>query len=348
MFRSHWFLPSCKNHFRIYLKILMLIPMLGFSPQATLRALAQAVPGSPSAQTSAEPQGANPAVAVKPDDVVLAVGDVKMTAKEFEALTSNLPPEVANALPSLGKKGFAERYANLLGLAKEGEKLKVDQSEIFLRLMSFQRMMLLAQLTVNELVSTMGEVSAAEISSYYTAHQSDFQQAKVRGIYIPFSAEEQSEKAAAPGDPKSKQAPLSEAQARAKAEALRDRIRAGEDMATLAKKESEHPTAPKGGDFGFVRRNQLSPQIDKVIFSLEPKQVSSPVRDRFGYFILQVEEKRAQPLEDARGVIENELRQQKLGGALGKVQAEYPAKLNPDYFNEPAPAFPSMPAPPGK
>ena len=277
-----------------------------------------------------------PALAVKPDDVVLTVGDVKMTAEEFEALTKTLPPEVANAMPSLGKRGFAERYANLLGLAKEGEKLKVDQSETFRQMMSFQRLMLLAQLTVNQLFTNIGEVSPEEISFYYTAHQSDFQQAKVRGIYVTFSAEAQSEKAggpvAAPGDrTKSKQAPappgksgLTEAEARAKAEALRDRIRAGEDMATLAKKESEHPTAPQGGDFGYVRRNQLSPQLDNAIFSLELNQVSPPVRDRFGYFIFRVEEKRAQPLDEAKAGIENSLRQQKLGEALAKVQAEYP------------------------
>src|ERR1035437_8384691 len=103
MLRSHWFLPSRKIHFRIYPKILILITMLGFAPQSTLRALGQAVPGSPSAQAAAEPQAATPAVpaaglAVKPDEVVLTVGDVKITAEEFEALTRTLPPEVANAL----------------------------------------------------------------------------------------------------------------------------------------------------------------------------------------------------------------------------------------------------------
>jgi hypothetical protein len=338
------FSPLRQTHIRNYLKSLMLVTIIGFAPQAALRALAQAAPESRSAQTAAPSQGATPVPsAVKPDDVVLSVGNFKMTAKEFETLTANLPPDVASALPSLGKRGFAERYANMLGLAQEGEKLKVDQSENFRAILAFQRMMLLAQITINQLATSVGDPSPEEVSSFYKAHESEFQQVKVRGIFVSFAPEGQGPaKQPAPG-----KTALTEAQAKAKAEGLRDRIRGGEDMAALAKKESEHSTAAQGGDFGYVRHNQYPAPIDSAIFSLDLSKVSDPVRDRFGYYIFRVEEKRVQPLGEEKQTIENGLRQQKLGETLGKVQAEFPANLNSQYFGEPAQA-PSMLGTPSK
>ncbi len=302
-----------------------------------------------------QPETASPGTAaqapVGPNDVVLTVGDEKITAAEFEKLIKTLPPDAAGALAAMGKKGFAERYANLLSLSKEGEKRKVDQNETFQQMVKFQRLMLLAQFTVNEIATNSGEVSADEVNYYYTAHLADFQQVKLRGIYIPFedpAATAKDSPAAKPGSsppPAAKGAKpkLTETEARTKANALRLRIQGGESMATLAKKESDHATASNGGDFGFVRRNQFTPQIDNVIFALEKDQVSVPVKDRFGYFIFQVDDKRTQPLEETKMIIENGLRQQKVGEVLSKVQEQYKTEYNQRYFVENAPANPVIP-----
>ena len=140
---------------------------------------------------------------------------------------------------------------------------------------------------------------------------------------------------------------LTEAAARAKAESLRSRIQGGEAIADLAKAESEHPTSSNGGDFGYVKRNQFPPQVDSAIFALQPKQVTEPLRDRFGFFIFQLEGKRVQPLEEARSGIENNLRQQALVELLNRMKTTYPVTLNPLYFPEAAPALPgATPAPP--
>jgi len=282
---------------------------------------------------------------VGPDEVVLTVGDTKITAREFEELTQGLPPEVAGAVASMGKRGFAERYANLLSLAKEGEKRKLDQGDRFRQMMAFQRLMVLAQMTINQLGSAAGTVSAEEINRYYTAHQTDFQQIKVRGIYISFTTQAGSGGAAKPGEKQK----LTEAEARSKAEDLRRRIQGGESIMELAKKESEYPNAAQGGDFGFVRRNQFPQPIDSAIFALEKTQISPVIRDRFGFYIFQAEDKRSQPLEEAKPVIENGLRQQKMSDAMTNLQTQNPVVYNPKYFGEPAPPPPpSLPAVPEK
>ena len=348
MLRSYQLFHDPKICSRICAGILVVGALACLAPPSILRGQAVPEPGpSQSAQPtqSASPTAPAAPATLSPDDVALTVGDQKITAKEFEAVINNLPPEVASALPALGKRGFAERYANLLGLAKEGEKLKIDQGENFRQMAAFQRMMLLAQLTLGQMSETVGAVSPEEVSYYYTAHQLDFQQIKLRGIYIPFGTEAEAAAKPKPGSPAVKPK-LTEAEARAKADALRTRINGGEDMAALAKKESTHASAPKGGDFGFVRHGQFTPQIDNVIFGLEMNQVSVPVRDRFGFFIFRVEEKRTQPLEEAKALIEPGLRQQKIGDSLTKVQTEYPATLDPRYFGPPAPANPPMPPAP--
>ena len=137
---------------------------------------------------------------------------------------------------------------------------------------------------------------------------------------------------------------MTEPKAKAKAESLRTRIQAGEDMAKLAQTESEHPSSEKGGDFGYVSRKQFAPEIEDLIFSIPVNQISAPVRDRFGFFLFQVESRRVQPVEEATPLIENNLRQQRLSATLTKLQDDYPVTLNPRYFTEPSP--PPMGFPP--
>ncbi|OFV96238.1 MAG: hypothetical protein A3H28_10230 [Acidobacteria bacterium RIFCSPLOWO2_02_FULL_61_28] len=280
---------------------------------------------------------------VAPTDVVLTVGNVKLTAAEIEQLIRYLPPQFAGAVGALGKRGFADQYANLLGLAQEGQKLKIDQREDFRHMVEFQRTLMLAQTTLNELATAPGAVTADDINAYHASHSSEFEEAKLRGIYIPFDTEPGAAgQAANAGKPK-----LTEAAARAKAESLRSRIQGGADIAELAKTESEHPSSANGGDFGYVKRNQFAPEIDRAVFALEPKQVSAPLRDRFGFFIFQLEGKRVQPLAEAQPAIENNLRQQKLVELLNRMKTTYPVVMDPRYFPETAPTLPgATPVPP--
>lgn len=87
------------------------------------------------------------------------------------------------------------------------------------------------------------------------------------------------------------------AEIRTKAEALRERLAAGEDFAALAKEHSEDPgTKEAGGDLGFFTRGQMTPAFEEAAFALEPGTLSEPVRSEFGYHLIRVEERR--PAED--------------------------------------------------
>ena len=275
---------------------------------------------------------------VGPGDVVLTVGDRKITLEEFEKITESLPPQFAGALSQLGKRGFADQFGNLLALSLEGEKLQIADREGFRQMLDFQRMLLLAQTTVNELAGPQVPVSEPDVQSAYDAHQEELQEVHLRGIYIPFDPEPEEVEGQAPPEPANPEAgTVSEADALAKADALRARIQGGADIAELARTESEHPTSSSGGDFGFVKRGQFAPEIDNAIFSLEPSQITAPLRDRFGYFIFRLEGKRTAPLDQVRQIIENSLRQQRMMDLFARMKSAYPVTLNPGYFPEEEP-----------
>jgi len=303
-----------------------------------------AASGAPAAAPATTPANAAP---VGPDEVVLTVGDVKVTAAEFEKVLLALPPQFGGTVNSMGKRGFAEQYANLRGLAMEGEKRQIDQSENFQQMMAFQRILQLAQVTLNQLATAGTVIQTGEVTEYYESHQAEFEQLKLRGIFISFQSG--AVPAGSPpqsgggqvGSPKPQR---TEAEARAKAESLMNRIRAGEEMATMARTDSDHASFAKSGDFGFVGRSQFTPEIANAVFALEPDLVSEPLRDPGGFFLFRVEEKRVQPLEEAQASIRSNLRQQKLGNVLAKVRSDYPITFNPRYFSESAPAGAVSPA----
>ena len=78
---------------------------------------------------------------------------------------------------------------------------------------------------------------------------------------------------------------------RPQAEAVLERIRAGENFAALAKEYSQDPgSAPQGGDLGFFGRGTMVPAFEDVAFGLKVGEVSDLVQSQFGFHIIRVEE----------------------------------------------------------
>src|SRR5699024_2344332 len=68
--------------------------------------------------------------------------------------------------------------------------------------------------------------------------------------------------------------------ARERLEQLRQRINHGEDFAELARSYSEDPSAPQGGDLGWLSPGETVPAFEHAMDALGIEEVSSPVRDR--------------------------------------------------------------------
>ncbi|MEZ4682127.1 MAG: peptidylprolyl isomerase [Caldilineaceae bacterium] len=83
-----------------------------------------------------------------------------------------------------------------------------------------------------------------------------------------------------------------DAEARAFAEELRQRILAGEDFATLAEQYSDDTgSGANGGDLGWFGHGAMVSQFDEAAFNLEIGEISEPIKTQFGYHIIEVLEK---------------------------------------------------------
>jgi peptidyl-prolyl cis-trans isomerase SurA len=74
---------------------------------------------------------------------------------------------------------------------------------------------------------------------------------------------------------------------------IRNRILAGEDFATLAKKYSEDPSViSNGGEMGWSGRGRMVPEYEAMAFKLKPGEISMPFKSPFGIHIMQLIERR--------------------------------------------------------
>ena len=62
--------------------------------------------------------------------------------------------------------------------------------------------------------------------------------------------------------------------------------RGGANFPALARTFSQGPSAAEGGDLGWVTREDLDEQIERVVSQMQPGQVSDAIRAQGGYFIL--------------------------------------------------------------
>ncbi len=78
--------------------------------------------------------------------------------------------------------------------------------------------------------------------------------------------------------------------ARAKADSLLVEIRKGGDFELIAKRESMDPgSKAQGGDLGWNRRGAMVPEFERMMFALQPGQVSPVIETPFGYHIIRVD-----------------------------------------------------------
>lgn len=115
--------------------------------------------------------------------------------------------------------------------------------------------------------------------------------------------------------------------ARVKAVALAEEAKKpGVDFIELAKKKSEGPSAADGGDLGFFKRGVMVPEFERAAFTLPVGGVSQPIRTKFGWHIIKVDERRAleaRPFEE----VKEQLREKLLRGQLEKFTDQYVQEL---------------------
>ncbi len=264
--------------------------------------------------------------ALSPDTVVATFDDGKtLTAGELNSFMAAMPPNMAEAARH-DRRGFVQQFALMHHLSEMAEKAKLDQQSPTREALAFNRMYLLMNAQLHDVLAAI-DVPPAEVQSFYNANQDRFKQVRVKAIYIPYST---STSAAPANQPK----PLTEAEAQAKIAKLRADIAGGADFVKLVKENSGDTTsAAKDGDFGTMRSTDKLPDpIRTAIFALKVGEVSQPVKQPNGFYLFRAEEVAAQPLAEVHDEILNELKQAHFKRWMDEINRSLNLKVQNEAF----------------
>lgn len=84
-----------------------------------------------------------------------------------------------------------------------------------------------------------------------------------------------------------------------------ERLGRGSDFAELAQEKSTGPSGARGGDLGYFPKGQMVPKFDEAVFKLSKGEISEPVKTRFGWHVIKVEDKRQSKAPDFADVKDN-------------------------------------------
>jgi len=325
---------------RTLLIIAPVVCLLAQTPPAAPPASAPAAPAAtPKPFTPVPPGMLSPAPAppkpatVPPDRVVLKVGDVSLTAAQFDEIIGTLPERNQVMFRGAGRKQLADNLVMLYTLAAEGRRRKLDQTLAY----TLKADQALAGMAA-EAVRADVKVDEADARKYYNDSLKNYEEVTARRILIRFKG------APTPLKPGAKE--LTDEEALAKATDLRKRILAGEDFANLAKAESDDTSASNGGLLPPFPKGRMGPSFDDAAFALKPGEVSEPVKTPAGYQLIKVEKHATKTFEDVRPQIEKALVPQKAQKVMEEMSKG--AFYDPEFFAPPKPAVPPMPGlPPG-
>ncbi|MFA5500796.1 MAG: peptidylprolyl isomerase, partial [Candidatus Omnitrophota bacterium] len=76
------------------------------------------------------------------------------------------------------------------------------------------------------------------------------------------------------------------------------RIKEGCDFGGLAKEYSEGPSVEDGGIMGYVKRGDLMPQIEEIVFNLKDGESTEIIQSTLGYHIFKVEQRKLRRIKE--------------------------------------------------
>jgi parvulin-like peptidyl-prolyl isomerase len=316
---------------------LLMVGFIGAQAQTPAPAQApqpvQVAPGTPrikAPEGAPETPVAIPPAPVAPDTVVAEVDGKKITAAEMDKIIDAFPPANQQALrarPQILSQVFMMRK-----LEEDAEKAGVDKQSPYKEQLEINRLQVLATAEMTQVGNTI-PLSEDEKMKYYKDNPAKFKEVKVRVIYVAFNPNPTKP----PAD--GKKLPT-EAEAKAKIEDLAKQIQGGADFGKLARENSDdQASAAKDGDYGTIKSDSPYPQtIKNAVFGLKQGELSAPLREPSGFYLMRAEEISQEPYNDVQVQVIQGARQAKFQEWMKNLQAQYNVKIeDPAYFT-PRPA----------
>ncbi|HEY2845133.1 MAG TPA: peptidylprolyl isomerase [Bryobacteraceae bacterium] len=280
------------------------------------------------------------APAVDPAKVVATIAGKDVTAGEVEKMLSAFSPQDVQAFQA-NPQFILSQYFMFIHLAEEGEKAKLLEKSPYKEQFALVQTQLLRNARLNEENNNF-PVPPDAIDGYYKQHSAQFEQAKIKVIYVAYSGQVASNgtgvdalKAAAQGAVAAAQAKRSEPEARVLADDIVKQLKGGADFGKLVDKYSEEPVSKAAaGDFGVIKASSEYPaELKASVFALKAGEISAPIRQPAGYYIIRLEEHGLQPIDEVREPIVQVLRNDHMNQWMKDMGTTYAAVIkDADYL----------------
>lgn len=218
------------------------------------------------------------------DPVVARVNGMDIRESDLAMAEDDLGVELQQLPPEHRREQLISYVADVMLAAQAAEARNLQKTDDFKQREAFFRRKLLMGLMLQDHARSV--VSDEALRKVYDEQIKPMGAAEeVRARHILFRADPKDEKA--------------QAEAQARARAALERIKKGEDFATVATELTEDPSGKEnGGDLEYFTKDQMVPEFANVAFQMYPGQVSNPVRTQFGWHIIKLEDRRNRPVPE--------------------------------------------------
>ncbi len=231
------------------------------------------------------------------------VGDFVLREADLDRILASQPPAVQKRFQDDPQqrgnliREILMKKAIVIKARKEGFDRKPEIKEQ----LSYVYDNFISQEYLAKVVTAGVAVSDDDLKKYYREHEQEFllpEEIKVRHILIVSLKEAK---------------PEEREKARARAEAVLQRLNRGEDFAKLAGELSEDQiSASKGGELAPITLGKTnSEEFEKAAFALKNGEISGIVATSYGFHIIKMDEhqeKRTAPFAEARDYISGKLK----------------------------------------
>jgi peptidyl-prolyl cis-trans isomerase C len=203
------------------------------------------------------------------DPVVARVNGVEIKESDFEFAASDLGVRLTNIPPEDRRKVLLQYLVENALMASAGESDGLDKADDFPDRLRYHKRRALRDAYYDvKIYDAVTEADAKKVYEEKIGQAKPEQEIHARHILVETEDE---------------------------AKEVAERLKKGEDFATLANEKSKDP-GTEGGDLGFFTRGRMVKPFEDAAFALDVGEVSEPVETPFGWHIIKVEEKRDQPL----------------------------------------------------
>lgn len=233
------------------------------------------------------------------EKVLATAGGQNITQKELDFMKKSLAPNVlAQFQGEEGEHYLIQELVNQKLMAIEYEKELENDADFNFELEQMKENFI-NQYAINKIMQE-ATVTDEEVEKFYKDNEEEFGESNmVKASHILVENLEEAKK-------------------------IKSELDDGADFADLAQEYSSCPSKDTGGDLGFFGKGAMVKEFEDAAFAMEVGEISEPVKTQFGYHIIKVTDKKVEPKQELKAIMER-LRQSL---TKRKQQEVYVKKIN--------------------